>query len=135
MKKEVINPTTVAQPAAPYSTIIKVKGAENLIFCAGVAPSDINGTIVCRGDIAGQTKQVVKNIITILEAAGAKQENIVMTTTYVVESAMKSFLETGSSVDCLLSLSKPTDTLIGVACLAGSEQGQLIEVTALAVTG
>ena len=57
-----------------------------------------------------------------------------MSTTYVVESAMEDFLKSGAAVECLAPFSTPTDTLVGVACLAGSGNGQLIEVTAMAVT-
>jgi len=134
MERQIINPLTVAKPAGPYANVIKVSGAGKLIFLAGIAPADIEGNIVCQGDIAGQTRQVVKNIVALLEAAGAAPDNVVKTTTYVVADAMKSFLETSACVDCLSSFATPTDTLIGVACLAGSDKGQLIEVTAVAVT-
>ena len=132
MKKQVIQPGNVYRPAAPYSPVIKVSGAGSLIFMAGIAPGDTDGKIICRGDILGQTRQVVKNIIASLEAAGASPANIVMTTTYVVESSMDEFFKSGAAFECLTSLSNPPDTLIGVACLAGSNDGQLVEITAIA---
>ena len=132
MEKQVIQPKNVYKPAAPYSPIVKITGAGNLIFLAGIAPSDIDGKVVCRGDILGQTRQVVNNIKSSLEAAGASNANIVMTTTYVVESVMDDFFKTGAAFECLNSLPNPPDTLIGVACLAGSRDGQLIEITAVA---
>ena len=132
MKKQVIQPKNVYKPAAPYSPIVKITGAGNLIFMAGIAPGDIDGKLVCRGDILGQTRQVVNNIKGSLEAAGASTASIVMTTTYVVDSAMEDFFKTGAAFECLNSLSNPPDTLIGVACLAGSRDGQLIEITAVA---
>jgi enamine deaminase RidA (YjgF/YER057c/UK114 family) len=133
MNREIINPETVAAPAGPYANAIKVTGAGGFVFIAGMPPADLQGNIVSQGDILGQTRQVVKNIIANLEAAGARPENVVKTTTYVVDSEMKNFFTTGASVDCLKAFNHPTDTLIGVASLAGSNQGQLIEVTAMAV--
>ena len=133
MEKEVIQPPNVCKPAAPYAPVIKVKGAGSLVFMAGMAPSDIEGKIICHGDILGQTRQVVTNIMATLKAAGGRPGDIVMTTTYVIESSMKDFLESGAAVECLVSLSNPTDTLVGVATLAGTKNGQLIEITALAV--
>ena len=134
MKKEIITPGNVAKPAAPYANVIKVKAAGNLIFVAGMLSCDINGEFICKGDILGQTKQMVRNLISTLEAAGARPENVVKTTTYVVSSSMKDFFETKSFLECLTPFDKPADTLVGVACLAGSEQGQLIEMDAIAVT-
>jgi 2-iminobutanoate/2-iminopropanoate deaminase len=134
MEKQVIQPEDVYKPAAPYAPVIKVKGAGNLVFMAGIAPSDIDGRIICPGDIMGQTRQAVKNVLATLKAAGGLPGDIVMTTTYVVESSMKDFLESGAAGECLVSLSNPTDTLVGVATLAGTRDGQLIEITAIAVT-
>jgi enamine deaminase RidA (YjgF/YER057c/UK114 family) len=134
MKKEIITPGNVAIPAAPYSNAIRVKAAGNLIFVAGMLSCDIDGKVICKGDILGQTKQTVRNLIETLEAAGARPENVVKTTTYVVSDAMKDFFETKSFMECLTPFNKPADTLVGVASLAGSEQGQLIEMDAIAVT-
>lgn len=134
MKKEVITPDNVAKPAAPYSTAIKVNSAGNLIFVSGVVSSDINGEIIFEGDILRQTRQIVKNLIAILESAGTKPENVVKATTYVVSSSMEDFFKTGANIECLEPFGNPTDTLVGVASLVGSKQGQLIEVDVIAVT-
>jgi enamine deaminase RidA (YjgF/YER057c/UK114 family) len=99
-----------------------------------VLSCDISGEVIYKGDILGQTKQMVKNLIATLEAAGAKPENVVKTTTYVVSNAMKEFFETQSFLEALTPFNRPADTLVGVASLAGSEQGQLIEMDAIAVT-
>jgi len=119
---------------APYANAIKVRGAGSLVFLAGVLPVDADGNIVCPGDIVGQTRQVVKNLVATLKAAGAKPENVVKTTTYVVSSSMKDFLTTSACKDCLAPFATPTDTLVGVSCLAASDRGQLIEVNAIAIT-
>jgi enamine deaminase RidA (YjgF/YER057c/UK114 family) len=134
MKKEIIMPENVAKPAAPYAGAIKVKAAGSLVFIAGVLSCDINGEVIHKGDILEQTKQTVRNLIATLEAAGATPANVVKTTTYVVSSSMKDFFETKSFLEALTPFNRPADTLVGVASLAGSEQGQLIEMDAIAVT-
>lgn len=134
MKKEVIRPSTVAKPAAPYATAIRVSGAGNLVFVSGVVSCGLDGRIVHAGDILGQTRQAVRNLIATLEAAGAKPENVVKTTTYVLDTAMQDFFAT-KAFEAALTPFTTTDTLVGVASLAGSGQGQLIEIDAIAVTG
>ena len=135
MEKKIIETPEVAIPPAPYSNAISVRGAEKLIFVAGMAPAGTDGRIVCPGDIVGQTRQVVNNLTAMLKAAGATPESVVKTTTYVADGAMKDFLGTSACIEGLSSFAAPVDTLIGVASLAGSEQGQLIEIDAIAVTG
>lgn len=132
MKKEIITPDTVAKPAAPYASVVKVTAPGSLVFLSGVVSSDIEGNIIHKGDILEQAKQTVKNLILTLEAAGGKPDNVMKTTTYVVSSAMKDFFETKAFLECLDPFNA-TDTLVGVANLAGSEQGQLIEIDAIAV--
>ena len=100
-----------------------------------MAPAGTDGRIVCPGDIVGQTRQVVNNLTAMLKAAGATPESVVKTATYVADGAMKDFLGTSACIEGLSSFAAPVDTLIGVASLAGSEQGQLIEIDAIAVTG
>lgn len=133
MKKEIITPDNVARPAAPYGSAVKAKAAGSLVFVAGVLSCDINGEVIYKGDILEQTRQTVKNLIATLEASGARPEDVVKTTTYVVSDAMKDFFETKSFLEALTPFNRPADTLVGVASLAGSEQGQLIEMDAVAV--
>lgn len=133
MKKEIIAPETVARPAAPYASAIKVSGAAGLVFVSGVVSSGLDGRIIHAGDILAQTRQCVRNLILTLEAAGVRPESVVKTTTYVVNSAMPDFFATQAFLEALTPF-RSTDTLVGVAGLAGSGQGQLIEIDAIAVT-
>jgi len=134
MIRQVIIPESVAKPVAPYASAIRVRAAGSLVFVAGVLSTDLNGKVINKGDILGQTKQMVKNLIATLEAAGAAPENVVKTTTYVVNEAMQDFFSTKAFVECLAPFATPADTLVGVASLAGSKEGQLIEMDAIAVT-
>jgi enamine deaminase RidA (YjgF/YER057c/UK114 family) len=131
MKKEIIETPTLAKPYAPYSPGVKVREVGSFIFIAGVVPNDVDGSIVCKGDIRGQMKQALKNLKVTLEAAGASFDHVIKLTTYVVADFMKEYTKSKVDYEYLESFPTPADTLIGVACLANEDQ--LIEVEALAV--
>lgn len=131
--KQKINPGGAINPPAPYSSIIKVDAPKEMIFLSGVSANGADGRIVGENDILAQTKQIVQNIVTELEAVGAGPENVVMTTTFVLGNVMDDFLMTGSANVLFEGLGNPADTLVGVASLAGMKGGALIEVNAIAV--
>jgi 2-iminobutanoate/2-iminopropanoate deaminase len=132
--KEILVPDGVPKPAAPYATAVRVKAAGSFLFLAGVVSCDVEGALLFPGDILAQTRQMVKNVIAILEAAGASPRDVVKATTYVANDAMEDFFATGASLECLQAFDHPADTLVGVAGLARSSQGQLIEIDIVAAT-
>ena len=125
MKREIIKTPTLAKPYAPYSPGCIVKKFGSLIFISGVVPNDVDGNIVCKGDIAGQVRQVLQNLKVTVEAAGAALDDVIKLTSYVVASSMKDYLGPVAE-EYLKSFPTPCETLIGVACLAN--EGQLVEV-------
>lgn len=131
--KQKINPDGYVKPAGPYTNVIKVSFPQEMFFLSGVSANGEDGRIVGENDILEQTKQIVKNITTELKAVGARPENVVMTTTYVLADYMDDFLKTGAADVLFEGLDNPSDSLIGVAALAGMKYGALIEVTAIAV--
>jgi enamine deaminase RidA (YjgF/YER057c/UK114 family) len=133
MRKEIIETPTLAKPYAPYSPGVKVGEVKSFIFIAGVVPNDVDGSIVCKGDIKGQMQQVLENLKVTLEAAGATFDDVIKVNTYVVADVMKEYIRHKVDFDYLQSFKSPADTLIGVACLANEDQ--LVEVEALAVIG
>ena len=84
MAKQVIVPAGMAAPIAPYSWATRTG---NLIFVAGQAALDPDGTVVGVGDIRRQTEQTLENIRITLEAAGATFEDVVRTTIYLTDVA------------------------------------------------
>lgn len=64
--------STANAPAAigPYSQAVMVSGGRTL-YCSGQIPLDPKtGQIVGEGDVEAQTKQVLDNLLAVLEAAG-----------------------------------------------------------------
>lgn len=75
--REVVATEKAPKAIGPYSQGVK---AGDFIFTAGQAPIDpVTGKLV-EGDIAEQTRRVLKNIQAILEAADSSLERVVKTT-------------------------------------------------------
>src|SRR5881227_418254 len=74
MGKNIINPPTLARPTG-FSHGILVTG-EHLLFLAGQTGSDAEGRIVAPGDLVAQYEQVLRNLQTVVEAAGGKMQDI-----------------------------------------------------------
>ena len=126
MEKEIIQTPTLARAYAPYSPGCIVKKFGSLIFISGVVPNDVDGHIVCQGDIAGQVRQVLDNLKVTVEAAGATFDDVIKLTTFITADAMKDYVGSDACEEYLTSFPTPCESLIGVACLAN--EGQLIEV-------
>ena len=83
MKKNMIDSDTLAKPLGPYSHGVKVQLNEaTLLFISGIVAFDSQGKVVGKGDIRAQTRQVLENLKSILEAEGATLRDIVRITNY-----------------------------------------------------
>jgi 2-iminobutanoate/2-iminopropanoate deaminase len=82
MARDIIRTPNAPAPPPTYSQAVRVAG---LVFVSGTSPHDpATGKIV--GDtIQEQTRQCLKNISAILEAAGTSLERIVSATVIVLE--------------------------------------------------
>jgi 2-iminobutanoate/2-iminopropanoate deaminase len=74
-----IHTSNAPEAIGPYSQAIKVG---NIIFTSGQIALTPNGDFL-DSDIKTQTKQVCENLKAVLEAAGAKIENVVKTTIFL----------------------------------------------------
>ena len=81
MEKHVIRTEEAPAPfqGAPYNQAIRVG---DLVFVAGQLGLEPGDTAV-DGDIATQTEQVMRNLATILAAAGSSLDHLVKTTVYL----------------------------------------------------
>src|SRR5215212_12912 len=78
---EFVRPPTLAG-TAPYA-YAAVTDPGRMAFTAGACPLDAEGTVVAVGDVAGQARQVMANLVTALEGAGAGLCDVLKTTMYV----------------------------------------------------
>ena len=110
----------------PYSQAIK---AGNDIDTSGqIAINPATGNIEA-DDIESQSKQVMKNLTAVLEAAGCTWENVVKTTCFLKDVA-KDFAAFNNVYAEVLGDCKPARSCVGVADLP---KGVLVEVEAIAV--
>lgn len=80
-----ISVTNVNPPAGHYSAATK---AGNLLCISGQLPLNPFTGEKCTGGVIEQTLQVLQNIDTVLQAAGANKQDIIKTTVYVTDIAL-----------------------------------------------
>ena len=70
-------------PVGPYSQAVV---AGEWLYCSGQIPLDpLSGLLVGNGNIEEETNQVIKNLVAVLTAAGAKTSQVIKTTIYLVD--------------------------------------------------
>ena len=79
MAKQLVKCGAVAQPIGPYSLAVR---SGNLVFVSGTVGWRPDGTI--SSDIREQCRQMYENVRAVLAAAGSSLDDVVMTTTYLV---------------------------------------------------
>jgi enamine deaminase RidA (YjgF/YER057c/UK114 family) len=119
-------------PPPNYAHVAIVEAGERLVFTAGGVPLDAEGSLIGPGDYAAQTRQVLANLETALQAAGSDLRHVVASTVYVVAAEQGKLVEVWDVVRASGLADGPhTSTLLGVSWLGYS--GQLVEITAVAV--
>jgi len=117
----------------------RARGFSNGISCSGKLVF-IAGQIGWTGqgaweakDFAGQFKQSIKNIISVLNEAGGKPEHIVRLTWYVIDKQeyLAALQEVGAAYRELMGRHYPTMAVVQVSGLVEDEARLEIEATAV----
>ena len=112
-----------------YHHYVRVDNPTSLIFLSGQLARDSEGNLVGAGDMAEQTRQCIRNMRTVLEAAGGSLEDIVSVVVYTTD--IRQFKEiVGARTEFFVD-KLPTSTIVEVNHLA--DPGLLIEFQAIAV--
>ena len=111
-----------------YHHYIRVDNPGSLIFLSGQLARDAEGKLVCEGDMAEQTRQCIRNMRTVLEAAGGTLEDIVSVVVYTTD--MRAFKEIVAAREEFFVAKLPTSTIVEVNHLA--DPGLMIEFQATA---
>jgi enamine deaminase RidA (YjgF/YER057c/UK114 family) len=120
-------------PGAPYAYAAAAPGT-GMIFTAGACPLDEQGRVVAPGDIAGQMRQAVGNLLVTLGESGATLSDVLKTTVYVRSASREDLVTAWNVVAATFGDHDAPSTLLGVAALG--YDGQLVEIEAVAfVTG
>ena len=116
---------TEKAPAAvgPYSQAVVING---MVYTSGqIALDPVSGELVGK-NIEEQAEQVMKNLISILEAAGSKQENVVKTLCFLTDiNDFAAFNE----VYARYFTEKPARSCVGIQALP---KGAIVEVEVIA---
>ena len=117
------------KPVGPYSQAILV---ENWLYCSGqIALDPSTYEMIGHGNIEIETRQVLKNLIAVVEAAGGKNSNIIRTTIYLTN--LKDF----AKVNQIYAETFDNDVSPARACVEVSNlpKGGKIEIDCIAWLG
>src|SRR5215831_19779582 len=113
MDKQVISTPNAPSAIGPYSQAIR---SGNLLFVSGQIPIDPStGNVIDDKSIQGQTRQVLQNLIAIVEAAGGTAQNIVKTTVFLRN--MSDFAEMNGVYSTFFTASPPARATVEAARL------------------
>jgi len=124
--KQVIKTSNAPEPVGPYNQAIK---AGNFIYCSGqIAIDPVTNEIPYLGDIEKETIQVLKNLSAVLNAGGAKIEDVIKTTIFltdlsnfqIVNKIYSDFfnVQNPPARACVEVSSLPKGVLIEIECIA-----------------
>ena len=86
MKSSAIEPietNSAPKPVGPYNQAVLV---ENWLYCSGqIALDPSTGVMIGNGNIEEETRQVLKNLMAVVEAAGGESSNVIRTTIYLTD--------------------------------------------------
>ena len=83
MTAQAVTTTAAPAPVGPYNQAVLAGG---WLYCSGQIPLDPQtGAMVGDGDVARETRQVLKNLNAVLEAAGATAQHVVRTTVFLAD--------------------------------------------------
>ena len=122
------NPKGVDKPVG-YTHVACVENPKRILFISGQVARDENGQTVGKGDLQAQTRQVYKNLSTILSSFGSSFKSVVKQNTYTTRVDQ---IETIKKVrgEFLQADQPPTSTLVGVTALADPDFMIEVEVVA-----
>jgi enamine deaminase RidA (YjgF/YER057c/UK114 family) len=112
-----------------YAQLVKVTGAQGLLFTAGQVPYAADGTVAHRDDFTAQARAVFAAIKAHIEAAGGRMDNVVKLTTFVTDIRFRPDFR--AVREEFFGAKGPASTMVEVSHLA--HQDYLIEVEAIAV--
>ena len=82
MPKTAINPPGFPKPLAPYSS---GTAADGIVYVSGTLALNVDGTVACEGDAAGQTRHVLETIKKVIETAGGTMDDVTFNHIFITD--------------------------------------------------
>lgn len=130
MPRQTLNPVGLAQPLGPYSQLAMGSGVK-VICISGQVPENENGNLVGSGDFKAQLRQVLFNLQTAVESAGAALADILKITVFVTVLDQDAYEALANLRSEFFGPQPPASTLLQVKQLARPDW--MVEIEALAV--
>jgi 2-iminobutanoate/2-iminopropanoate deaminase len=125
MDRMIVSTENAPLATGSYSQAVVVG---DFVFTAGTLPLHPQTGEVVGEDITSQTRQVLKNLASILEAAGSSLEKVVKTTVFLTDKGNQPAMN--STYGEFFGASPPARSTVQVGPLT---KGSLIEIEAIAV--
>jgi 2-iminobutanoate/2-iminopropanoate deaminase len=123
MRPHIIEPANSPKPVGPYSHAVRVG---DLLFCSGQIPLTTEGKLV-EGGVKEQTRQVLQNVVAILQDQSLTCENVIKATVFMTD--LGEFSDMNSVYGEFFKSRFPARSTIQVAALP---RGAKVEIEVIA---
>ena len=120
-----VHASNLPKPVGPYSAGM---GFERLVFVSGQGATDPSTGKLAADDVERQTEQCLKNVQSILEAAGSSLQHVLRCGVFLLD--MREFQKMNAVYARMFGDHRPARTTVQVAGLPGD--GLRVEIDAIA---
>lgn len=123
--KTVVQTDNAPKAVGPYSQAIVMNG---FLFVSGQIPIDPQSGEVSGSDVSSQAELVIRNLLAIIEAAGADAQNIVKCTCFLAsmddfatfnQVYEKHFGDIAPARECVAVKTLPKNVLVEISAICG----------------